>query len=262
MLQILGTCAFALTTLASPLVLHEAREWPLKNVVERQRIEPHALLPMRIALAQKGLESAESWLLDVSDPTSGNYGKHWSQSEVIDAFKPTDQTVDAVMNWLLANDIEEVTHTKNKQWLAFDLPAQEAENLFNTEYFEHINKDGDFEASCDKYYIPQHLRAHIDFITPALKGSVVSGRTVRSRNAALGASSRIRHDVAVRLASRETLSSATACKNKNCSECATPGCIRTLYDVSLPNPRTPVSSQNHLGIFERGTPCSSTLADY
>lgn len=50
-----------------------------------------------------------------------------------------------------------------------------------TEYFEHENGEGDFEASCDQYHLPAHLQSHIHFITPGVQSSDINGRTARSR---------------------------------------------------------------------------------
>lgn len=50
-----------------------------------------------------------------------------------------------------------------------------------TEYFEHETKEGDFEASCDYYHLPESLESHIHFITPGIQSSDINGRTARSR---------------------------------------------------------------------------------
>lgn len=166
-----------------PHVIHEKREEPLENASDRQRIEADALLPMRIGLRQNShaLSRAEEWLMAISDPSSPAYGRHWSQEDVIKAFEPADETLRAVTEWLAGHGIEHFTHTENRQWLAFDLPAHQAEKFLQTRYFEHRNSKGRFEVSCDEYSLPPALREHVDFVMPGVVSRDITGRTARSR---------------------------------------------------------------------------------
>lgn len=52
--------------------------------------------------------------------------------------------------------------------------------MLQTEYFEHMTKQGEFEAFCDSYYLPAHLQSHIHYIMPDVKPSGITGRTTRS----------------------------------------------------------------------------------
>lgn len=172
------------------LVAHETRKSTQASelAASRSRVEAEAILPMRIALKpnKHAPSKAEAWLMEVSDPVSEDFGRHWSQDQVVAAFRPAAESVHAVTAWLNGLGVTDVTHTDNKQWLAFDIPASKAEAVFHTEYFEHEmkGKDGQvqgFEASCDEYYLPTHLTEHIDFVKPGIQGIDVTGRTSRSR---------------------------------------------------------------------------------
>jgi len=73
--------------------------------------------------------------------------------EVIKAFAPVEDTVTRVHGWLEEYGIAKhrITHSDNKGWLAFDATAEEAENLFYTEYFEHEHSTtGTLRIGCDK----------------------------------------------------------------------------------------------------------------
>ena len=173
------------------LVAHETRKSTQASelAASRSRVEAEAILPMRIALKpnEQALSKAETWLMEVSDPASEHFGRHWSQDEVVAAFRPAAESVHAVTAWLNGLGVTDVTHTDNKQWLAFDIAAAKAEAIFHTEYFEHESKGKDgriqgFEASCDKYYLPARLTEHIDFVKPGVQSSDITGRTLRSRN--------------------------------------------------------------------------------
>ena len=92
-------------------------------------------------------------LLHSSDPESPSYAKHYSPEQVIEMFKPSDETVEAVKSWLVNSGIapHRITHSDNKGWLAFDATAEEAEGLLRTEYhtYEHA-ATGHKTLACDQ----------------------------------------------------------------------------------------------------------------
>ncbi len=78
----LGATAAALPT-SSNYVLHEKRSesssWsPREDVKPNGRIR----LPVRIGLTENNLDMGEDVLLQVSDPASEHYGKHWTTEQV------------------------------------------------------------------------------------------------------------------------------------------------------------------------------------
>ena len=45
-----------------------------------------------------------------------------------------------------------IVHSENKGWLALDIPAWKAEELFQTEYYEHVHdKSGKVKLGSDEY---------------------------------------------------------------------------------------------------------------
>ena len=165
------------------LIVHEKRDVPFRNPINRQRIDANTILPMRIGLKSnaESLANAENWLMAISDPDSPQYGRYWSQKDVIEAFKPSEETIEAVTQWLLNNSVTEFTHSDNKMWFAFDMFAKQAESMLQTVFFTHERPNGRIEASCDQYFLPEYLQPHIDYITPGLKGSDITARTARSQ---------------------------------------------------------------------------------
>jgi len=68
-------------------------------------------------------------------------------------FAPAVDTVSIVMDWLITAGIakERITHTDNKQWLAFDATADEAESLLHTEFHEYeFDQSGKGSIACDE----------------------------------------------------------------------------------------------------------------
>lgn len=68
-------------------------------------------------------------------------------------FAPTNDTISEVTNWLVSSGISEssIVHTDNKGWLALNIPARDAERLFDTAFHEHEHsRDGSIRIGCDQ----------------------------------------------------------------------------------------------------------------
>lgn len=117
-----------------------------------------------------------------SNPSSPNYGKHLTRAEVIDLFAPGNYSVAKIKRWLASAGIDEgrVSQSDNKQvsfayiakqerrrrrtelltrnlyglpkqWIQFDAPAHELEELLRTTYhvFENV-KTGVQNIACSQ----------------------------------------------------------------------------------------------------------------
>lgn len=262
---VLASTAAALAV-PSTHAVHERRHLPHPRI--NKRLAPDVVLPMRVGLAQDAaaLQSAEAWLMAVADPASPAYGQHWTSDEVVEAFRPAPDAVDAVAAWLVAGGIarERITHSDNKAWLAFDATVEEAEGLLHTEYYhdDGVGRDRGAMVACNQYHLPKHIQEHVDYVTPGLKGTVMDLRSVgttgsagrkrglnnnNNSNKRLG--SKIRPKEPKPIKSTASLNSSSLA---NCDEVITPACLRALYQFEAPSPNATVSSNNTLGIFEEG----------
>ena len=153
-------------------VVHEERTDTASRWIKRDRVPSYARLPVRIGLAQNNLDNAHDYLMDVSHPDSSNYGQHWTPEQVVEAFKPRDETIDTVRAWLINSGINEksITHSDNKAWFAFHATAHQMESLLHTEYHEYQDLEtGGLMPACERYHVPEHIQEHIDYITPGIK---------------------------------------------------------------------------------------------
>lgn len=173
--------AFALALPSSNHVLHEKRDRPLLH--RRERVDPSAIVPLRLGLKQSNLHTGHDRLMEVSDPSSSQYGQYLSADEVHSIFAPADDTVQAVKDWLVSSGISEkdVLSYTNKGWLAVDIPVKDAERLLRTTYYEHDTSDG-LRIGCDEYYLPAHVSRHVDFVKPGVKLSAPLKKKVVKRN--------------------------------------------------------------------------------
>ena len=162
--------AFAIPTPSSDYVVHEQRAVIPFGWRRVERLNGSFILPIRIALVQTNLDKAEEYLLSVSDPTSENYGKHWSAEKIANTFKPSNETVDTVLTWLVRAGIslQRIKQSQSLGWLQFNCTVTEAQNLLKTEYYTFKHTSGAPHVGCTAYHIPENVSKHIDFITPTV----------------------------------------------------------------------------------------------
>lgn len=156
-ISLLFLLALRVFALPGSHVVHEVQESLSTRWVKGHRVNPEALLPVRIGLVQNNLEVGPNHLLDISDPASPRYGKHWTSEEVIEFFRPSDEGVDAVSSWLQEQGIvrEEITHSGNKAWLAFHATARQLEQLLHAEYHDYEDlQTGGVSPACERYVTP------------------------------------------------------------------------------------------------------------
>ena len=142
-------CTAGASALATPrIVVHERRSTD-HGLYRARRAQGDALTTFRIAMQQKNLHSGYDYLMEVSHPSSPQYGKHWSAEDVRKAFAPSEESVEAVQAWLESNGL--ARGTLERGYLSVPMPIADAERLFSTEYFEHEDsEDGTVRIGCDR----------------------------------------------------------------------------------------------------------------
>ena len=162
--------AFAIPTPPSDYVVHEQRAIIPFGWRRIERLNGSFILPLRIGLVQTNLDKVDEYLLSVSDPTSENYGKHWSAEKIANAFKPSNETVNVVLTWLVRAGISlpRIKTSQSLGWLELNVTVNEAQNLLKTEYFKFKHTSGAPHIGCTAYHIPENVRKHIDLITPTV----------------------------------------------------------------------------------------------
>ena len=191
-----------------------------------------------------------------SNPSSPNYAKFWTPEEVTEAFKPSDESVEAVHTWLVDAGIAKssITHTANKAWLAFFATASQAEQLLHTEYYEHQDTvTGGILPACDQYHLPKHIQKHVDYVTPGVNllapvdgpsgHSVELKRSLEARTQRTPGARALISDLAPKPKPPQNASDLSIC-----DKIITPACVAALYQIPKAN-ITPHAS-NEMGIFE------------
>ncbi|KAF9222476.1 subtilisin-like protein [Gyrodon lividus] len=163
-------CAASADPSLSPWIVHERRSHTPSGWAPARKYHASAAIPLRFALAQPNIDSIEEYLYDVSHPDSPNYGIHWSAGQVAATFAPSQESLDAVRDWLLENGIEShrLKISPSRGWLEFQATVHEAELLLHTTYHVYTHETGAEHVACESYHLPEHLVPHVDFVTPTL----------------------------------------------------------------------------------------------
>ncbi|KAF5352141.1 hypothetical protein D9758_009245 [Tetrapyrgos nigripes] len=230
----LASAAFASVT-ATPtrraMAVAEQRKVP-GSFARAGKPDAETTLNLRVALKQKDMQGLEKALYGVSTPGSSLYGQHLSLEEVTSFAGPTEESVNAVTQWLQENGVTDITPSGAfNDWISFSIPVFKADELLDTNFedFVHI-ETGDRLVRTLQYSIPQDLMQHVDlvhpttaFIKPLVKTPVMSAPVAGTANVterALGAPS-------------------------SCNSVVTPACLQSLYGI----PATPaIQSSNILGV--------------
>ena len=264
LVPLLTLLAGAIAAPSPAFVLHEKRYSLPSGWTRTNRVASHEVLPMRVGLSQSNLDKAEEYLLDVSDPASPNYGKHWSAKQVAETFAPSQDSIDAVKEWLTSSGIpeEDIDHHPSKGWFKFDIPVGKAEELLKTTFYRHQHETGKAHIGCDEYHVPEHLVRHVDFITPTIHFDTKLHQAVVKRDAATSTAAAgvpVKTKAAVNILKNpnggflpKKGESLGLLKNiitelENCNKFITPDCLRALY---LFPPGLTANPKNSYGIVE------------
>ncbi|CAK5274504.1 unnamed protein product [Mycena citricolor] len=126
------------------------------------------VLNIRIGLPSSNVAGLEAALLDVSTPTSSNYGHHLSKSEVDAFLAPTSEASSAVNAWLAAHGLTATASTTAGDWLSVAVPVSKANELLNAKYetFQHTQSGKTYPRTLE-YSVPSEVADYVFTLHPA-----------------------------------------------------------------------------------------------
>ncbi|TVY44097.1 Tripeptidyl-peptidase [Lachnellula occidentalis] len=245
-------------------VIHEKRS-AAPGVQRLSRMDPNSTVPIRVALAQQNLESAEEYLMSVSDPTSLHYSQYWTAEAVARKFSPSTRTLKQVTSWLDKSGIaaNRLRGSRSRGELHFNSTVREAEQLFNTTYYLYETlSDGATYIGCEEYSLPSYVQSHVDFITPTIQLDYQVQRrqlsSIKDSKDMFQSSSPKSQKNPPPFSKRQTGAKDTlppfpkrqsSSLPSGCDQITTPDCLRALYHIPVDNFSHP---DNSLGVVEFG----------
>lgn len=113
---------------------------------------------------QKNMDKLTLILDDLSDPSSPNYGQHWTRQEVVD-FTSNSEGRDAVVSYLHSNGALVTSETLTGEFISAQAPIKVWERVFNTEFNSyiqtHFDKTSERVIRAEHYSIPRELDEHV-----------------------------------------------------------------------------------------------------
>ena len=137
------------------------------DIMKQGRVHQDLSHEVIFAIKQKNMDELSSILHDVSDPSSPNYGQHWTREEVSD-LTSNPEARDAVLSYLDLVGASITSITLGEEFIIANAPIAVWERMFKTEFFTFHQKLIDNRvvkvARAEKYWIPRELDSHVEAV--------------------------------------------------------------------------------------------------
>ncbi len=120
-------------------------------------------LQMHVALSYQNLDSLESKLKSVSEPSSSSYGKYLSLEELNSIFAASSTSESKVKSWLQKSGATDIT--SDGTTVSFKTTAGEANKMLDTEFKVYTNGEKQ-KVGTMQYSVPDELGDAVDVIEP------------------------------------------------------------------------------------------------
>ena len=218
----------------SPAISPPSTHWKRSAKVPGNQI---IHIDLALSVDEASSDEAARALEDISDPSSSNFGQHWSAKEVADFFAPPKQKIHEVAKWLTSSGVphSSLRLSSDRTHVSFDTTVHQAESLLGAEFHQYSTGE-EAQVASETYSLPQEISEYIDFVLPAPEPA--PGQTAPE-----SASIRLRDGI-----------SARDTPNIDCFEYMSPACLRELYNMDDGAGQTS-HPNNSYGVF---TPAGST----
>ena len=137
------------------------------DLVRQSHAQHNYVHEVMFVIRQNNMDELTRVLHDVSDPSSPNYGQHWTRDEII-ALTVNPEGQGAVTSYLLSKGAFVVSISSSGEYIRAKAQISVWEAMFNTEFytFHHTQYNGEVNKMmrAEKYWIPRVLEAHIDCV--------------------------------------------------------------------------------------------------
>ncbi|KUJ07551.1 subtilisin-like protein [Mollisia scopiformis] len=210
------------------------------HITRMEKAQASSQVQIQLAFVQSNVDYAVESLLKVSDPTSPEYGQHWTAREIVKFFSPQAKDVSAAVGWLHSSGISaaQLSGSHGRGHILIDLTVGDVERLFNTTCSRFIDgQKGKSWIDCGPYNIPDSLSSSIDYVATVRRS--LQQPPPRAPN-----KPDFRRPLAQVPQAEADSSNST---NVDCNQYTALSCLRKLYNIPLSTTPHP---NNSFGIYE------------
>lgn len=190
-----------------------SRATHLPSTVQMLSVPPDDTpITLKIGLKLQNINRLETLLRTVSDPTSPNYGRYLTATQVNTMFRPTEESSAAVKAWLSERGVTDVED--RGFYINFATTVEKANELLNSS-FSYYDVQGTRKLRTREYSIGDDVARHVELVTP----TTYFGTTKASAPVHV----LIREDEELRLQANSQASPPA------CSRLLTPPCLKEMY---------------------------------
>lgn len=157
----------------------------------------------------------------MSMPSSPNYGKHFqSHDEMKRMLLPSDDAVDAVLDWLQSAGITDIE--EDADWINFRTTVGVANDLLDTQFQWFVSETSSHvrRLRALEYSIPESVTPHINMVQPTTRFGQIRRHHTTSREKPIGSGA----DIHASMAGANSQTTGTDCNKE-----ITPKCLQDLY---------------------------------
>jgi len=203
-----------------------------------------AALPVQvqIAITQNNVNLAIDSLLKISDPTSREYGQHWSAQKVATNFAPPLQSRRSVADWLSKSGVPmaQLAPSHARGHFLIHSTVGEVERIFNVTCSQ--GNDVTNKLECTDYAIPESVSHLVDYVTISSSNMSQSTSSTMKAKRGLNLGTHSRRQTQGKFESLNATGTQV-----NCSLYTTPSCLRDLYNIPA---TTAANTSNTFGVYE------------
>merc|ERR1712000_192545 len=128
-------------------------------------------IQLSFAVKLQNMDKLNAALMDVSDPISENYGKHWKKEKIDSVFGPSKKSIQIVKNFIknhFGNSIE--IDSSSVGYLNVEAPLEIVSKTFECQFKELKHQEANFTIIRTKSYsVDESISKHIDFIAGLIR---------------------------------------------------------------------------------------------
>ncbi|TBU25604.1 subtilisin-like protein [Dichomitus squalens] len=177
------------------------------------------VIRLTVGIPPKDASSLYATLLDVSDPSSSNYGRHLTRDEVAQLSSPDPESVKAITDWLGRYGITPEQRSHSGDTLSIVVSSARADALLAANFtaYTHSMTNTTIIRTLS-YSLPAYLHDHIAFVYPTTQFDPPARRQAPPMK-------RVDRRAGLR---KTNLASAAS---TSCTGAVTPKCLQALYGI-------------------------------